>query len=467
MEESISTIIPEQSHNSQKRALFVSTVPITITSFLIPLAEMLKTQGYELDCAAAKASTYPGLDLFKNRFNISWSRSFKDSALSYFKSTKEIRNIATKGNYSVIHVHTPIAAFITRLALRKMGRFGGPAPSIIYTVHGFHFHQAESSRFKNTLFFLAEKLGLCWTDYLVVMNDEDEAAAQKLKAKKNCPFARVCLTQKRAGTQRCSRKRAQISRIDGIGFDFASRAELKAHNDERRLREAQGQAQSPNQDQGRGQTQSQDQSYDQAQTQSPNQNYDQAQTQKPLHLVMIAELNHNKSQLKLLNELSMLKSEGIPFKMSFIGSGELKTAIESKTLHLGLQDDVTLHGQLSQNEIIEILKTADLGLLVSRREGLPRSLMEMIASGVPVIGTNTRGIADEVREPHALVSNIGFGELTALIRKLSEEREVLAALSQTQYDYAIAHFDEPIILDAYKKLYTQAQADSDRRAKGA
>lgn len=443
MEESISTIIPEQSHNSQKRALFVSTVPITITSFLIPLAEMLKTQGYELDCAAAKASTYPGLDLFKNRFNISWSRSFKDSALSYFKSTKEIRNIATKGNYSIIHVHTPIAAFITRLALRKMGRFGGPAPSIIYTVHGFHFHQAESSRFKNTLFLLAEKLGLCWTDYLVVMNDEDEAAAQKLKAKKNCPFARVCLTQKRAGAQRCSRKRAQISRIDGIGFDFASRAELKAHNDERRLREAQGQAQ------------------------SPNQNYDHAQTQKPLHLVMIAELNYNKSQLKLLNELSMLKSEGIPFKMSFIGSGELKTAIESKTLHLGLQDDVTLHGQLSQNGIIEILKTADLGLLVSRREGLPRSLMEMIASGVPVIGTNTRGIADEVREPHALVSNIGFGELTALIRKLSEEREVLAALSQTQYDYAIAHFDEPIILDAYKKLYTQAQADSDRRAKGA
>lgn len=420
MGETLSNIIHESSVSVQKRALFVSTVPITLTSFLLPLASALKNEGYTIDCVAKGAPDYPGLEVFDKKFDNFWSRSFASSFNNIIKASCRIKSIVKKGSYDVVHVHTPIAALITRLALRRLGRFGGTAPAIIYTVHGFHFHSREKSKFKNWFFFNAERLALCWTDYLVVMNDEDEKAAPSLFAKRECPCAKICLTRKMAGEARCARKRAQIRRIDGIGFDFSSRAGLRSIN-RARLAESTGEV--------------------------------------PLNLVMIAELNDNKQHLSLLDELAKLKELGQDFHIALIGSGPHEFAIREKIAALGLEEEVSLTGQLEQEEILEHLQVADIGLLVSKREGLPRSLMEIIAAGIPVMGTHIRGIADEVRNTGALVFELGAEggfELAHKLKHYADTREELVALADEQYAYARAHFDEPLILKAYLELYAEA-----------
>lgn len=174
---------PVANCDNKSRALFVTTVPITLTSFLLPWAEMLRGEGWIVDCATSDIESEPRLtEHFCHIFNVDWSRS-PLSLLRYPSLARRIKKIVSENGYDVVHVHTPIAAFITRMALRRMGRFGGPAPKIIYTAHGFHFHEGMSSPAKGWVYRMMERLALAWTDVLVVMNDEDEKAANNLRLK--------------------------------------------------------------------------------------------------------------------------------------------------------------------------------------------------------------------------------------------------------------------------------------------
>lgn len=92
---------------------------------------------------------------------------------------KELNWLFENIYFDLIHVHTPIAAFITRYVAskKKQGK-------ILYTAHGFHFF--AGAPVKNWLFYYtAEKIAVKWTDGLVVMNKEDFQLAKKLGYQEN------------------------------------------------------------------------------------------------------------------------------------------------------------------------------------------------------------------------------------------------------------------------------------------
>lgn len=421
------------SEKNHKRALFVTTVPITLTSFLVPFAEMLKDEGFEVDAASANASAWPGLEVFDEVHDISWSRKIS-SFLRYPQASLQISRLVRAREYQIVHVHTPIAAFITRVALRRLGRFGGPAPTIIYTAHGFHFDSSKSQTYKSKLFYKLEKLALLWTDYLVVLTERDLKNAASLQISKACPIRSFCLTRRFATASRCSRNRARIMKIDGIGFDFKSYKNLREHSFARFAAD------------------------NQRELFALMNNHDD--TQKPLHLVAIAEINENKRMIELLDELAILKTEGIDFTFTHIGDGPLRNKFEQRIIELGLQNEVTLLGQITHEEIMDALSTPDLGLLVSKREGLPRSLMEIIAAGIPVIGTPTRGIEEEVADKSLLAPLEEHGALAALIKSLAKDRSQLKSIAAKQYAHAKETYDLPIIKEQYSRLYHNAYQDA-------
>ena len=79
-----------------------------------------------------------------------------------------------QNDYDIIHLHTPIAAFLGRIAgrLKKV-------PKIIYTAHGFYFH--DGMRFEKRLLFKSMELAACRlaTDYLFCQSAEDTMTALK------------------------------------------------------------------------------------------------------------------------------------------------------------------------------------------------------------------------------------------------------------------------------------------------
>lgn len=160
-----------------KKILYVATVYSHISAFHLPYLETLKKKGYEVHVAANyddKINTRP---IIEGKGIICHDVCFSKSITSMdnLKSIRMLKTLFKKNTFELIHVHTPIAAFITRFTLRNM-KSQGP---VIYTAHGFHFFKGSSKM--NWLFFYPlERLARNWTDALIVMNNEDLINAKKM-----------------------------------------------------------------------------------------------------------------------------------------------------------------------------------------------------------------------------------------------------------------------------------------------
>jgi glycosyltransferase involved in cell wall biosynthesis len=154
----------------------VANVPSMLREFFLPHLDHLKTAGWQVDALVGPRRTAAddGIDAsgFGQVHRVGWTRGpFHPRNL--LSVPGEVRKIVESGEYDLVHVHTPVAGFVTRMALRGMRR----RPAVVYTAHGFHFH-AGGSRVANAMFILLERLAGRWTDILIVINREDEVAAR-------------------------------------------------------------------------------------------------------------------------------------------------------------------------------------------------------------------------------------------------------------------------------------------------
>lgn len=110
--------------------------------------------------------------------NLAFARSpFGTQNVGVYRALKAI---IQKNNFSLIHCHTPTAAMLTRLAAKKARKNG---TVVMYTCHGFHFHNAAPK--KNwLLYYPVEKFLSRYCDYLVTINHEDYNRAKTFHCKR-------------------------------------------------------------------------------------------------------------------------------------------------------------------------------------------------------------------------------------------------------------------------------------------
>lgn len=163
------------------KILYITTVGGTM-DFFKDFAKQLVKEGHALDIACNEIGSKVS-DEYENlgckKLPISCTRSPLNKG--NLKAIAQIKNIVENNGYDIVHCHTPIAAFCTRLACRKARKNG---TRVFYTAHGFHFY--KGAPLKNwLLFYTAEKLCAHLTDVLITINQEDyELAQRKLKAKR-------------------------------------------------------------------------------------------------------------------------------------------------------------------------------------------------------------------------------------------------------------------------------------------
>lgn len=160
------------------RFLFVTTVADTLEAFLLPHARLLQGRGHVVHAMAKGASAgNSSLNVFDKRYEIDWSRRPTDLC-GIVRAVLRIRQLIRRERYQLIHVHTPVAAFITRVAVRSLRSTNRPI--LVYTAHGFHFHP-DRSFVSNAPFLALEKIAGRWTDRLITINDVDYKSALKWK----------------------------------------------------------------------------------------------------------------------------------------------------------------------------------------------------------------------------------------------------------------------------------------------
>ncbi|MDO8847900.1 MAG: glycosyltransferase [Coriobacteriia bacterium] len=370
-------------------ALFVTTVDITLEAFLLPFAAHLREAGWRVDALARGAETNDRIaSAFDARFDAGWTRSpFSPASIG---AIRRVRQVVSEGSYDLVWVHTPVAAMITRFALRK--RAGRPV--VIYTAHGFHFYEGGRS-FVNAVYRTVERAAAAWTDYLVTINAEDYSAARGFRT---IPPERVL-------------------RFPGIGVDPT------------------GYAPSSTAERARMRT-------------------DLGVPPDSILVTMIAEFTPNKRHALALAALAEVETPNV--YVAFAGNGPLLDEVRRDAARRGLEDRVRLCGY--RRDVPALLGASDAVMLVSAREGLSRSLLESMASGVPLIGTPTRGIADLIgRDETGWVAKSHSREdLSAAIDAAAADpderiRRGRVGLERARADYSIAK-----VLDAYDDLFAQA-----------
>lgn len=85
-------------------------------------------------------------------------------------------------------------------------------------------------------------------------------------------------------------------------------------------------------------------------------------------------------------------------KCVWVGSGELEPSIREMARDLNLADKLEITGWLPRDQAMERLKSADIFVHFSRWEGLPNSVLEAMALGLPVVASDIPGNSDLVRD---------------------------------------------------------------------
>ncbi|ACK73634.1 glycosyl transferase group 1 [Gloeothece citriformis PCC 7424] len=115
-------------------------------------------------------------------------------------------------------------------------------------------------------------------------------------------------------------------------------------------------------------------------------------------LLYVGRLAVEKGLPILLEALATLKSYHQDMLLIVVGDGSDRPKLESLTQNLGLSNNVKFVGYQSQGEVRNYLQQTDIFILPSFAEGLPVSLMEALAAGVPVVTTQIAGVSELVED---------------------------------------------------------------------
>lgn len=185
---------------------------------------------------------------------------------------------------------------------------------------------------------------------------------------------------------------------------------------------------------------------------------------KRIKIVTIARFVEKKGLEYGIRAVSRIKGKAHEIIYNIIGDGELRTRIESCIQNETLQDTVELLGWMPHDQIIHMLKNADILLapsVTSRlgdKEGIPVTIIEAMAMGLPVVSTHHSGIPELVED-----GINGFlvpeRDVKALAQKLvflidhPEKRIQMgkAGRKRIETDFDIEHLNDRLV-EIYEKL---------------
>jgi colanic acid/amylovoran biosynthesis glycosyltransferase len=183
-------------------------------------------------------------------------------------------------------------------------------------------------------------------------------------------------------------------------------------------------------------------------------------------IVAVARLVEKKGLPLLIEACRNLRDRGWAFRCEIIGKGAQKPILDELVRQWGLQDRITMAGALAQHEILERYHRAHVLVLPcivgkdGNRDGLPVSIVEALACGVPVISTPVTGIPEVVRDGvnGLLVPERDAQALTDAIEKIMRDPELSQRLPSAARASVLDEFDEAKTAARLFSLFEEARA---------
>lgn len=138
---------------------------------------------------------------------------------------------------------------------------------------------------------------------------------------------------------------------------------------------------------------------------------------QPVKLLSVGSLEQlYKAPDIVVEALALLKQKGIPVSMVWLGGGKYLTEMVAYAKEHNVSEMISFQGNVDSQRVEQCLENSDLFIHISRTEGLPRAIIEAMAKGLPIIGSNVGGIP-ELLTPNAIIP---VNSATALADKVVE-----------------------------------------------
>lgn len=145
-------------------------VDFTLARFLLPLIDGMHASGWQVTSVCSDGPEVPRLRSRGYHIHtIPIARSLNPWLA--IRSLIQLTSFFRQQRFDVLHVHTPVAALIGRIAARLAG-----ISLVVYTAHGFYFHD-QMPFLKRHFFVLLERFAGLFTDLLFCQSSEDAHTA--------------------------------------------------------------------------------------------------------------------------------------------------------------------------------------------------------------------------------------------------------------------------------------------------
>lgn len=263
---------------------------------------------------------------------------------------------------------------------------------VIYQVHGFHFYKG-APKLNWLIYYPIEKWLARYTDALITINHEDfEFAKKKMKLRNN----------------------GKVYYVPGVGIDIVN-CENKAEIRQRKRMEL-------------------------------------GLCDDNISLISMGDLVERKNYSVSIRAIAEAKND----KLHYFICGEGTEEAKLKKLAVSLGVDNQIHFIGFRTDINELLAASDIFLFTTKQEGLPRSMMEAMASGLPCVVSRIRGNVDLIEEGKGgfLCAPDDASGFADAINKIATDEELRKNMQEYNKE-SIKKFDVSVVKEEMKKIYAE------------
>jgi glycosyltransferase involved in cell wall biosynthesis len=171
-----------------------------------------------------------------------------------------------------------------------------------------------------------------------------------------------------------------------------------------------------------------------------------------MQMLVVARLAEKKGLTYLIDACEILRKRGMKYRCTIIGDGPLASDLRSQSQSLRLEDYIQFTGAMTQDEIMQWYRKADLFVLpciVARNgdmDGIPTVLIEALACGIAIVSTPVAGIPELVRheETGLLVAERSVDELADAMQRLIEDKPLRRRLGSQGRNHVLKEFNTAV-----------------------
>ncbi len=141
----------------------------------------------------------------------------------------------------------------------------------------------------------------------------------------------------------------------------------------------------------------------------------------PLRLITVGRLTRGKNARAIVEALPAIRAAHPQVHLDILGEGEEMIFLQKRIAELGLKSRVTLHGNVTHEQVIDRLAKAHLFVFPTQvKEGFPKALLEALAVGLPAVASSVSVIPHLIRGCGMVLEATGPQDIARAVLKLAD-----------------------------------------------